>query len=95
MSDDVRLFVRRQSKDRDMRKLHARDQARPFGAADKERKRRARNAVRYALEAGTLEKGPCEVCGDPVTQAHHDDYEKPLTVRWLCTVHHAPERKAG
>lgn len=32
-------------------------------------------------------KQPCEVCGTPA-EAHHDDYSRPLEVRWLCSVHH-------
>lgn len=94
MSDEARIFVRRQPRDRDLRKLRERDEARNFGGADAQRKIRARNAVAYALECGTLTRKPCEVCGDPKTQAHHFDYEKPLEVRWLCTTHHAFERKA-
>ncbi len=30
------------------------------------------------------DKQPCEMCGDPNTQIHHDDYDKPLEIRWLC-----------
>lgn len=36
-----------------------------------------------------LERQPCEVCGNPDVVAHHDDYTKPLEVRWLCRSHHA------
>lgn len=41
---------------------------------------------------GKITKQPCEVCG-AVAQAHHDDYSKPLEVRWLCPVHHKQEHK--
>lgn len=48
---------------------------------------RAHNAVSNAIRAGRLERQPCEVCGKKA-QAHHDDYSKPLDVRWLCPLHH-------
>jgi predicted anti-sigma-YlaC factor YlaD len=51
-------------------------------------KKRAYARVAYALRTGKLVRGPCEVCGDPATQAHHDDYSKPLSVHWLCFRHH-------
>ena len=37
---------------------------------------------------GTIQKKPCEVCGKIDAVAHHDDYLKPLDVRWLCRTHH-------
>lgn len=50
-------------------------------------KDRAHHAVRRALKSGALERRPCETCGD-AADAHHDDYLKPLDVRWLCRSHH-------
>lgn len=52
-------------------------------------KRTASQAVNYAVRRGYLVKQPCEVCGatDRV-HGHHDDYSKPLDVRWLCVKHH-------
>lgn len=50
--------------------------------------RKATSAVSNAIRDGHLLKQPCEVCGHPVVQAHHDDYSKPLDVRWLCVQHH-------
>jgi|SRR5271166_3635314 len=49
----------------------------------------AQAKVRRAIILGRLARCPCEVCGttDSV-QAHHDDYSKPLDVRWLCPSHH-------
>lgn len=49
---------------------------------------KARAAVRSAIVRGALSRIPCEVCGDPKSEAHHDDYSKPLAVRWLCLRHH-------
>jgi hypothetical protein len=49
---------------------------------------RARNAVSNAVRDGRLIRLPCEICGDAKSQAHHDDYRRPLSVRWLCFKHH-------
>jgi len=48
---------------------------------------RARTAVNHAIKSGILKREPC-FCGETRTQAHHDDYAKPLDVRWLCLKHH-------
>lgn len=45
-------------------------------------------AVQRALVSGTLKKQGCEVCGSQSVDAHHDRYDKPLNVRWLCRSHH-------
>jgi hypothetical protein len=55
--------------------------------------RKANVAVREAKKKGLLLAQPCECCfkfsGQVVAaQAHHDDYSKPLDVRWLCSRHH-------
>jgi ribosomal protein S27AE len=58
---------------------------------------RAREKVAYAVRWGHLRRQPCEACGAPKAAAHHDDYSKPLEVRWLCRpchdTHHAAERQ--
>ena len=52
-------------------------------------RRRASNLVYTAVLNGVLIKQRCEVCGTKKgIQAHHDDYAKPLDVRWLCRSHH-------
>ena len=51
-------------------------------------KRDATVKVGNAVRDGRLLKQPCEVCGETVVEAHHDDYSKPLDVRWLCNEHH-------
>lgn len=45
-------------------------------------------AVQRAIVAGDLEKLDCEVCGNPAVDAHHDHYDEPLLVRWMCRRHH-------
>lgn len=50
-------------------------------------KYKARTAVFNAVATGKLERKPCEVCG-ATAQGHHEDYSKPLDVRWLCRKHH-------
>jgi hypothetical protein len=51
----------------------------------------ARAEVRKALARGDLTKGTCamhdQTCQGRI-EAHHDDYGKPLDVRWLCRAHH-------
>lgn len=44
--------------------------------------------VAYAIKTGEIVPRSCEVCGATKAQAHHDDYNKPLEVRWLCREHH-------
>lgn len=49
----------------------------------------ARSKVARAIKTGALNRQPCEVCGTTErVHAHHDDYSKPLEVRWLCVTHH-------
>lgn len=55
----------------------------------------ARAAVSYAVRVGHLVRRPCEVCGEPRAQAHHEDYSRPLEVRWLCLRHHWAQHQAG
>jgi hypothetical protein len=51
--------------------------------------------VQRALASGDLVKGSCEICGDATVDAHHDDYRKPLEVRWLCRQHHVRVHATG
>ncbi len=53
----------------------------------------ARQAVKIALASGRLKRQPCEVCGATKSQSHHDDYSKPIEVRWLCVKCHTAHHK--
>lgn len=56
-------------------------------------KRSAHLLVQYAVRSKKLAKQPCEICGNKKVDAHHDDYTKPLEVRWLCKKHHSEHHK--
>lgn len=64
------------------------------GHAPEERARRAkaREITNHAIRDGKLRRQPCEQCGE-MAEAHHDDYTKPLAVRWLCRTHHRAEHR--
>ena len=60
------------------------------------------NITEKAIKRGILVPTPCETCGADgemsdgrnIVQAHHDDYNKPLDVRWLCQpCHHNWHKK--
>lgn len=51
-------------------------------------KRKATNAVNSMIVSGKWKRKPCEKCGQIKAEAHHDDYLKPLDVKWLCKTHH-------
>jgi hypothetical protein len=49
--------------------------------------------IRSAVKNGLIKRGVCEICGSTKTEGHHDDYNKPLEVRWLCKQHHKDEHR--
>jgi hypothetical protein len=47
-------------------------------------KANSRSTANVAVRRGKLKREPCERCGGLNAEKHHDDYSKPLEVRWLC-----------
>lgn len=66
---------------REWRKTH------PLNAEQKI-KDTARSYANVYQRRGLLKPKPCEVCGSSNVEKHHDDYSKPLEVRWFCRKHH-------
>lgn len=59
-------------------------------------KRKAHNKLHSALRSGLIERQPCVECGKPQTDGHHENYNEPLAITWLCRRHHmAAHRKAA
>lgn len=47
-------------------------------------KYKARQMVGNAIRDGKVLRQPCQLCGNPKSQAHHEDYGKPFDVVWAC-----------
>jgi len=44
----------------------------------------ARSIAGVYLRRGRLQPGDCETCGGPAEEMHHEDYTRPLFVKWYC-----------
>lgn len=53
-------------------------------AGSQKQKNCARSYVNVYVRRGILIKQSCEICGNENAEKHHDDYSKPLQVRWFC-----------
>ena len=49
---------------------------------------RVHKKLARAIKSGLLARLPCVVCGESLSHGHHEDYNKPLEVIWLCHSHH-------
>ena len=61
--------------------------------AEDSRRAVAHSAVAKAIRNGLLIRMPCIRCGKEKSEAHHEDYDKPLEVMWLCTSCHKQRHK--
>lgn len=49
---------------------------------------KARKIVYSAIRNKSIISKPCVECNNKKTEAHHEDYDKPLEIIWLCKKHH-------
>jgi hypothetical protein len=61
--------------------------------AEDSRRSVAHSAVSKAIRNGFLVRMPCVRCGEVKSIAHHEDYDKPLEVMWLCQPCHKQRHK--
>jgi hypothetical protein len=61
--------------------------------AEDKKRTRAHSRVARAIVKGLLIQSPCERCNNPKSLAHHEDYDKPLDVMWLCQPCHKQRHK--
>lgn len=51
---------------------------------EQRKKDAARSYAGVYKRRGKLLQKPCETCGNPESEMHHEDHAKPLEVTWLC-----------
>ena len=84
--EKIRAYDRERGKHKD--RIQAQAQITKAWREEDKRRTRAHSAVARAVRSGRLIRKPCESCNNPNSVAHHDDYSKPLAVRWLCQACH-------
>ena len=61
--------------------------------AEDSRRVLAHSSVSKSIRNGILSRQPCVRCGEAKSVAHHEDYDKPLDVVWLCQPCHKQRHK--
>lgn len=55
--------------------------------AEQKKRANCRSYANVYQGRGLIKPEPCEGCGAPA-EKHHDDYDQPLKVRWMCRACH-------
>lgn len=58
-----------------------------YSIEDRKKRIKARSILNHYLRDKKIPRPVCEVCGGKA-EAHHENYDKALEVRWLCFKHH-------
>lgn len=89
--DKVRAYDRARAKNPERAKSAAEISAR--WRKEDSRRTRCHNAVTRAVRKGSLIRLPCEKCSSEKSYAHHESYDHPLVVVWLCQPCHKQRHK--
>jgi len=89
--EKIRAYDRERSKEPERIKTNT-EVNRAWRAEDK-RRTAAHNAVARAIRNGSLFRLPCVRCKAEKSLAHHEDYDKPLEIMWLCQPCHKQRHK--
>lgn len=89
--EKIRAYDRERGKDQ--KRIKASAEISKAWRAEDRRRSVAHSAVARAIRDGRLVRQPCCRCGTEKTVAHHEDYEKPLEVVWLCQPCHKQRHK--
>jgi len=89
--ESIREYDRRRAREPD--RMQANIEVNKLWRAEDKRRARAHGAVSRAIMKGALTRSVCERCSNPKSVAHHDDYDKPLAVTWLCQPCHKQRHK--
>ena len=89
--EKVRAYDRKRSKIPE--RIKANVEVNRAWRAEDSRRQVAHTAVAKAIRNGTLVRQPCVRCAETKSLAHHEDYDYPLTVMWLCQACHKQRHK--
>ena len=78
-------------RDRARRKALRQDPAyrEAYNKSTQARRRKAQHYIRNRIAKGKIIRQPCVFCGKSNGLAHHEDYNAPLDIVWVCHSHHA------
>jgi len=95
-NESVREYDRRRYREDPNRRAKSQEYVKKWRRENPERYK-AHLAVNNAIRDGRLRPLPCEVCFNTHDlHAHHEDYSKPLDVKWLCAkCHHRHHAEIG
>ena len=89
--DRIREYDRERAKSPERMKANA--EITKLWRSEDKRRSVAHNAVSKALKNGDLNRMPCVRCNAKKSLAHHEDYDKPLDIVWLCQPCHKQRHK--